>query len=132
MIIEKIHIDGQLCAVIISISEPVATTEFYTDPDLILQVGQIAINSKRSIQRHRHNLVERRTLGTNEVLFILEGTLEMELFGSHNLMQEKRSLSKGQVVILCGGGHAFNSGKDCVVLEIKNGPFVFEKDKEYF
>ena len=102
MITEKIHIDEQLCAVIISVAGPIATTEFYTDPDLILQVGQIAINSERSILRHRHNLIERLTFGTNEVLLILEGTLEMELFGSHDLVQEKRTLSKGQVVILCG------------------------------
>lgn len=132
MITEKIHIDEQLCAVIISVVEPVAITEFYTDPDLLLQVGQIAINSKRSIQRHRHNLVERRTFGTSEVLLILQGSLEMELFGQYDFVQEKRTLSKGQVVILCGGGHAFKSRDDCVVLEIKNGPFMLENDKEYF
>lgn len=132
MITEKIHIDEQLCAVIISVVEPVAITEFYTDPDLLLQVGQIAINSNRSIKRHRHNLVERRTFGTNEVLLILQGSLEMELFGPYDFVQEKRTLSKGQVVILCGGGHAFKSGDDCVVLEIKNGPFMPENDKEYF
>jgi hypothetical protein len=132
MITEKIHIDGQLCAVIISVSKPVEASEFYTDPELILQVGQIALNSKESILRHRHNLVERRTFGTNEVLIVLEGSLEMELFGTHDVAQEKRTLFKGQVVILCGGGHAFNSENDCVILEIKNGPFMFENDKEYF
>ena len=132
MITEKIEIDGQLCAVIISITGQIGKTEFYTDPDLILQVGQIAINTERPILRHRHNLLERRTTGTSEVLFILQGSLEMELFGEHNFVQETRTLSQGQVVILCGGGHAFKSRDNCSVLEIKNGPFMLGNDKEYF
>ena len=129
---EKIMIDGELCAVIISINERAVTTAFYTDPNLLLQVGQIAINPERSIQRHRHNLIERRTFGTNEVLIILQGSLDMELYGSHESVREKRTLLEGQVVILCAGGHAFKSNENCLVLEIKNGPFVFDNDKEYF
>ena len=132
MITEKIKIDGQLCAVIISVTEQIGKTQFYTDPDLILQVGQIAINADRPIQRHRHNLIERRTIGTNEVLVILQGSLDMELYGEHNFVQETRTLSQGQVVILCSGGHAFKSGDNCLVLEIKNGPFILDNDKEYF
>ncbi len=132
MVTERIEIDGELCAVILSINERAATTEFYTDPSLLLQVGQIAINPERSIQRHRHNLIERKTFGTNEVLVILQGSLDMELYGSRESVKEKRTLLEGQVVILCGGGHAFESSENCLVLEIKNGPFVFDNDKEYF
>lgn len=128
---ENIYIDGQLCAVIISLDSKIAKTEFFTNNDSILQVGQIALSRERPIMPHIHLPVERRTVGTNEVLVILKGSIEMHLYGQENTVQVTRELFEGQAVLLVGGGHAFETKSDCQVLEVKNGPFVELGDKEY-
>jgi len=129
---EEIFIEGTLCAIVFTIGGSAKNTEFGTDPSSLLQVGQIAINPGRPVRRHRHNPVERDTRGTNEVLVVLDGKLTMELFGDRDEVQVTQEVSKGEVILLISGGHAFNSGEGCSVLEIKNGPYDDLIDKVYF
>jgi hypothetical protein len=132
MKVEEIFIKGTLCAIVFTIEGSVRDTEFGTDPNSLLQVGQIAINPDRPVRRHRHNPIERDTRGTNEVLVVLEGKLTMELFGDRNEVQVIQEVSKGQAILLISGGHAFRSSEECSVLEIKNGPYDDMFDKVYF
>ena len=109
----------------------IGATEFFTQDDSILQVGQIALSSEKRILAHRHLPVPRSTVGTNEVLVILKGTLKMHLYGDGSDIEITKEVREGQAVLLVGGGHAFESATDCKILEIKNGPFLKNSDKEY-
>jgi uncharacterized protein YjlB len=111
--------------------ERIGATEFFTQDDSILQVGQIALSSKKRILAHRHNPIPRSTVGTNEVLVILKGTIKMHLYGDGSEIEITKEVNEGQAVLLVGGGHAFESDVECKVLEIKNGPFLKDSDKEY-
>jgi hypothetical protein len=128
---ENLYIRGQLCAVVITLDDGIGVTEFFTQDDSILQVGQIALNSEKHILAHRHLPVPRATVGTNEVLVVLKGKLKMHLYGDSSDIEITKEISEGQAVLLVGGGHAFESDTECKILEIKNGPFWELGDKEY-
>lgn len=128
---ENLYIRDQLCAVVITMDDGIGATEFFTQEDSILQVGQIALSSGKRILAHRHLPVPRSTVGTSEVLVILKGTVKMFLYGDGSDIQITKEVSEGQAVLLVGGGHAFESDTECKILEIKNGPFLKNGDKEY-
>ena len=46
-------------------------TQFMSSPDDKLQVGLICKDIEDIVEKHRHNDVERKTIGTSEVLYCL-------------------------------------------------------------
>lgn len=128
---ENLYIQDQLCAVIITLNEGINSTEFFTQDNSILQVGQIALNKKTRVLPHRHLPVKRETVGTNEVLVVIKGNIRMHLYGDGTKIEITRDILQSQAVLLVSGGHSFETEDDCIVLEIKNGPFVTQGDKEY-
>ncbi len=128
---ENLYISDQLCAVIITLNDRIDSTEFFTNGDSILQVGQIALNSEKQVLAHRHLPVSRQITGTNEVLVVLKGKMKMHLFGNGNDIEITKEIFESQAVLLVSGGHSFEADEDCKILEIKNGPFFAHGDKEY-
>ena len=133
MEIEAIKEEGVLLAQILSNLSNKTTTEFATDPKHILQVGTIEVNEKRSIARHRHQQTKRTISGTSEVLIVIKGEVVAKIFSqtTTNLVAT-RTLLVGMVIVLHTGGHSFESTKDSVLLEIKNGPYSESLDKIFF
>jgi hypothetical protein len=43
-----------------------------------------------------------------------------------------RELNVGDVMLMVGGGHGFRMLEDTVLLEIKQGPYTGENEKERF
>jgi len=123
---------GQLIAYIVYRNYKSERTEFITHDNLNLQVGFIVYPQNGMIQRHDHRPIERHILGTQEVLIVRSGQLEMELYDESREFVDKRILNEGDVIIIISGGHGFRILKDTVLLEIKQGPYVNIYEKEYF
>ena len=49
-----------------------------------------------------------------------------------NYNQEFHVLEKNNWVVLLRGGHGFEILEDCVLIEVKNGPYLASKDKIYY
>ncbi|MDO8630284.1 MAG: hypothetical protein Q7R41_07310 [Phycisphaerales bacterium] len=130
--IEHIH-DGQrpLACIVHADHRPDAT-EFVTPDDWTQQVGFIVYKAGDRIARHTHLPIERRIVGTGEVLVVRKGRCEVDLYNEAGTLVAKRELRTGDVLILVSGGHGFRMLEDTVLLEVKQGPYTGLAEKEYF
>jgi len=81
---------------------------------------------------HRHNVVERQVLRTQEVLFLRSGSCRVDLFSDDEVLVDSVILGPGDWILLAGGGHGLQMLDDCELFEIKQGPFVGDADKTRF
>lgn len=130
--IESIQVDGKQVAIVVRSGFKPHQTTFISAPTDNLQLGFIVYAEGKSIAPHIHKNVERRISGTPEVLYVKTGKTRA-VFYAHN--REKRAdviLEQGDVIVLLDGGHGFDMLADTVLMEIKQGPYLGENDKERF
>jgi mannose-6-phosphate isomerase-like protein (cupin superfamily) len=109
-----------------------AKTTFVTPPEFKQQVGFIVYPAGGEIQRHDHRLLERHLLGTSEVLVVQRGRCEIDIYNDNRELVATRELRPGDIMLMVGGGHGFRMLEDTVFLEIKQGPYTGEDEKERF
>jgi hypothetical protein len=130
--IEVISANTQiLCYVIRGQVQPGATT-FITPPDARQQVGFIVYPAGGTIARHTHRALERHVIGMSEVLVVRSGRCHLDIFTDAHELVATRELGLNDVVVLVNGGHGLRVDEDTVLLEIKQGPYLGENDKETF
>ena len=88
--------------------------------------------SNYEIQPHMHNAVQRNVQFTKEVLFIKSGKVRVDFYDDEKKYIESRVLVSGDVILLAFGGHGFEMLEDSEIIEVKQGPYVGEKDKTRF
>ena len=130
--IEQVFIDNERVAVIIRKSYRAEKTTFISEPDDLLQLGHILYRAGSAITPHIHNNIERKILGTPEVLIVQKGKMKTTFYNNKKEPKEDVVLNKGDVIILLSGGHGFEMIEDTVLMEIKQGPYLGELDKERF
>lgn len=129
---ESIECDGQLVATIIRAEKMPEKTEFVTGDNVKQQVGFVVYREGGQIPRHIHIPMERRIMGTSEVLIVRKGCLEAEFYSDSKEYICSRILRQGDVLLLVSGGHGFTCLKDTVLLEVKQGPYLGPQEKERF
>jgi hypothetical protein len=130
--IETITAGGQiLCYLIRGTFQP-DKTAFITEPNARQQVGFIVYGQGGVIARHTHRSLERHLVGMSEVLVVRAGLCEMDIYNDQHEVVVTRSLRAGDVAVMVGGGHGFRVLEDTVLLEVKQGPYLGEQDKELF
>lgn len=122
--IEAVGADGVVLAYIIRGSPPERETMFLTPPDCALQVGYVAYGAGQEIARHLHLPIERRLLGTAEVLIVQRGRCDVDVYTEDRRLVATRELAVGDILVAVGGGHGFRMHEDTLLLEIKQGPFL--------
>jgi len=130
--VEQIACDERPLAYIIRAEIKPAETTFVTPPDFKQQVGFIVYPAGGVIQRHDHRPVERHLVGTAEVLIVQRGRCEMDIYNDRRELVATRELHSGDVMLMIGGGHGFRMLENTVFLEIKQGPYTGEDEKERF
>lgn len=130
--VEHIEWNGQpLCYIIRGTLSPAKTT-FLTPPEFKQQVGFIVYPAGGTIQRHVHKPIERRLVGTSEVLMVKKGRCEVDFYNDGRQLVATREVATGDVLLLVSGGHGFRMIEDTTFLEIKQGPYVSVEEKERF
>ncbi|GAB6265210.1 MAG: hypothetical protein STSR0001_06550 [Methanothrix sp.] len=56
----------------------------------------------------------------------------VDFYNEHHDPVASRELKTGDILILAGGGHGFRMLEDTVFIEIKQGPYAGQDDKERF
>jgi hypothetical protein len=130
--VEHIHSDGLPLAYIIRASFLPDHTEFLTPPSYKQQVGYIVYPAGGEIKRHVHRPLERRLVGTSEVLIVRRGRCEIDIYSDERELVATRELRKGDIMVMVGGGHGFRMLEDTVLLEVKQGPYTGVDEKELF
>lgn len=130
--IEPIVIDGKQVAIIVRTGYQPERTEFVTTSEDTLQLGYIVYGAGKSITPHLHRNVERRIQGTPEVLYVRTGKMRTIFYSNEKMRKGEVILHQGDVILLLEGGHGFEMLEDTVLMEIKQGPYLGEMDKERF
>ncbi len=105
---------------------------FLTEDSYSQQLAYMHHATGHIIQPHYHNEVKRQVHYTQEVLVIKQGILRVDFYDDNQRKITSRELSKGDVILLCSGGHGFEVISEVKMIEIKQGPYVGEEDKTRF
>jgi hypothetical protein len=61
---------------------------------------------------------------------VLEGKARIDLYSDEKEFIKSIILREKEAFLTISGGHGFEILEDCTILELKNGPFI--EDKEFF
>jgi hypothetical protein len=120
-----------LCILIQDELLPESTT-FLTPPEFKQQVGYIVYPAGGEIARHRHRALERKLVGTSEVLVVKKGRCLLDVYDDEHRLVATRELRPGDIMLMVSGGHGMRILEDTVLLEIKQGPYTGIDEKERF
>ncbi len=79
-----------------------------------------------------HRPLKRTLVGTSEVLYLRQGRCEIDIFNNDRELVATRELRVGDLMLMVDGGHGFRMLEDSVFLEIKQGPYKGDDEKEHF
>ena len=103
--------------------------EFFTASNLNMQVGLMGHSKNHIIKPHFHINRKKIVKQMSELLIIFSGQLKVFFYNKKKLRVKSLILNKKDMILLISGGHGFKVLKKLEMLEIKQGPFVGEKDK---
>ena len=106
--------------------------EFFTPNNFSQQLGYMCHNPGHVISPHFHNSVTREVKLTNEVLFIKKGKVRIDFYDKNQKYLESSILNQGDVILLSSGGHGFEILEKTEMIEVKQGPYIGDKDKTRF
>lgn len=130
---EKIFYKNTFYALIIRASEQFVKdgVDFKTKNSDLLQVGFLKHPTNHHIKPHIHINKKRILDFCTEVLIIKKGKVKVIFYNEHaKNINKNKILKKNDLIILFKGGHEFKVLKKCEVLEIKQGPYLLNKDKK--
>lgn len=130
--IEQITHHNQLLALIVSHRFNQPGIHFFTPNDLSQQLAYMHHPTGKIIPPHIHNPVAREVMYTQEVLFIKTGKLRVDFYADPQHYLESRILEAGDVILLVTGGHGFEVLEEIEMIEVKQGPYVGDRDKTRF
>lgn len=130
--VETISCDGETIAIIVYRDYYVDGIKFLSPNDFSLQLGHMTRPTGYQVVPHIHNPVERRTVGTQEVLFLKKGVIRVDFYGHDQRFLESRELKEGDLILLAGAGHGIEVIEEATIVEVKNGPFIEGADKGRF
>ena len=108
------------------------TKNFYTSNDLDIQVASFNLNSQDVIERHFHYSQNRKITTTSEVIYLQTGKIEVEIYDTNKQFVQNLLVEEEMIIILLQGAHAINILEDSKFIEVKQGPYDPENDKERF
>jgi hypothetical protein len=128
--LKEIKIDGCFYAIVLQNNYCGEGINFFTPGDFSQQLGYMKRPAGYEIPAHRHNIVEREIKYTQEVLFIKTGKIKVNFYNNNNKHISDFILNSGDVIMLCEGAHGFEFIEKSEVIEVKQGPYLGDNDKE--
>ena len=124
--------EQNLLAVLIDTKKNNDTKNFYTSNDLDIQVASFNLSSQDEIERHFHYSQNRNIKTTSEVIYLQSGKIEVEIYDINKKFVQNVLVKEEMLIILLQGAHAINILEDSKFIEVKQGPYDPEYDKERF
>ena len=81
------------------------------------------------VEKHYHPSQDRSIKTTSEVIVVLEGQIQVDIYDEDLKLIENQLVSKGETMAMFAGGHGITVIEDCKLIETKQGPFDEETDK---
>ena len=124
--------NNQILAIIIRADYAKDGVEFFTPNDFSQQIAFMKHPKGKVIDAHTHNIVSREVKYTKEVLVIRKGKLRVDFYDDERNYIESHIVSSGDIILLAYGGHGFKCLENVEMIEIKQGPYLGDKDKVRF
>ncbi len=103
--------------------------KFFTANSLNMQIGLMVHGTNHIIKPHFHINRKKIIKQMSELLIIFSGQLKVFFYDKEKQRAKSVILNKKDMILLISGGHGFKVTKKIEMLEIKQGPFIGEKDK---
>ena len=127
--IEKIFIEGELCGICVRSTYIPEGITFVTEKSESLQLGLMLRTMNDPVKLHHHHPVHRKIVGTSEFLLLRQGSCSIKII---NRFESKIiNMNEGDCILLLKGDHKIDFHEDTILLEIKQGPYLDGKDKEF-
>jgi len=130
--IEYIKCNEITLAIIIRNSFSANDIKFFTPQDFSQQLGYMKRKKGYIIEPHVHNKIPREITLTQEVLILKRGKVRVDFYNDDKRYSESSILYSGDIILLANGGHGFTMLEESEIIEVKQGPYLEEKDKEKF
>lgn len=131
-VIEKVAHLNEILAIIVRAGFRSPGVNFVTPDDYSLQLAYMSRPEGYEIQPHLHRRFERKSLLTQEVLFIRKGRLRVDFYNAEQSYLTSRVVAEGDVILLATGGHGFQALDPVEMIEVKQGPYAKDMDKIRF
>lgn len=130
--IETIQHQQSILSIIIRAQYNQPGISFFTPDAFSQQLAFMRHPKGKVITPHIHNEVHRSVRLTQEVLVIRKGKLRVDFYDEQQHYLESRILLAGDLILLASGGHGFEVLEPLEMFEIKQGPYLKDKDKTRF
>jgi mannose-6-phosphate isomerase-like protein (cupin superfamily) len=130
--VKRISHENRLLAIIVGNNYCKPGISFFTPDDFSQQLAYMRHPKGKTIQPHVHNKVQREIFYTQEVLFVKKGKLRVDFYDDQKRYLESHVIEAGDVIMLAAGGHGFEVLEELEMIEVKQGPYAGESDKERF
>ena len=130
--IEQIFDEYRMIAIIIYSEYTSEGIEFFTPNNFSQQLASMSRPRGYKIKAHVHKPVPRNVKYTQETLFIKKGRVKVNFYDEQKKFLETRVLNSGDVILLVSGGHDFEMLENTEMIEVKQGPYAGNGDKEQF
>ncbi len=131
-LVEHFTHDGQCLVTILRAGFAAKGIHFFTPDNFSQQLGYMQRDAGYSIPPHTHNPIPRTVTWTQEVLFIKSGLVRLDIYSQERLYLQSFVLWPGDVVLMAAGGHGLVMLENAEIIEVKQGPYVGEADKNRF
>ncbi len=128
----KVENENRLLSLIIKKDYESEGISFFTSNQMSQQLGYMKRPAGYKIQPHIHLPVARKVIYTQEVLFIKSGTIRVNYYDNNKSYLGEIIVTQGDFVFLSDGGHGFDFLEESEIVEVKQGPYSGEMDKEKF
>ncbi len=105
---------------------------FFTKNNANQQIGFMNHPKNYVIKPHTHQKRETKIFITSEVIILQKGKLRVDFYDTKKKYLFSVIIKKNEIIMLVHGGHGFKVLEPVKMLEIKQGPFVANKDKVKF
>src|SRR5262249_12840621 len=130
--IERIMCGTTVIAIIVSREFREPGIHFITPGDYSQQLACMRHPAGKVIAPHVHNSVSREVYYTQEVLILKKGKLRVDFYDGDQRYLESRILVEGDVILLIECGHGFEVLEEIEMVEVKQGPYLQDRDKTRF
>lgn len=130
--IEEIKAGDQIIAIILYNEFNKDGIAFFSPDNFSQQLGYLKHGKGYKIPAHVHILHERGVKYTQETLFIKKGHIRVNFYNDDKAYLTSRELKTGDTVLLASGGHGFEFLEESEMIEVKQGPYCGDQDKERF
>ncbi len=117
--------DGLVLARHIKKEDIRSNLNFFSNDNEFIQVGTWNYEAGKVLDRHYHNVVKREIDRTFEVIIVIQGKIQADIYDLNNILVKSIEVNEGETLVQLNSGHGYKILKDdTLVVEVKNGPYL--------